>query len=330
MVDWRTTLGLCALCAAVSYVLAHGLAAVAIRCGAVDRPGGHKAHGQPTPLLGGLAVMVALVGVSAVAVVPFPTGWLVGLGIIVAVGLVDDFAPRFPWWLKLAGQIVAASFIAADPRLAPVATTPLATTLLVLWLVACCNALNLLDHGDGLCAVVGALVAAALAMVVATPLAPLAVLLAAACLGFLGRNFPPAKQFLGDGGSHAVGLALGALGAATWGTYGGTATSILALVAIFTLPFGDMLYVAISRLARGRAPYQADRNHIHHRLCQRGWSVRQATLLIYSLATALCATGLAALIWPTLHLLWFVLWLSGLALLIATACHRGDAGHGKD
>src|SRR5262249_2114173 len=170
----------------------------------------------PVPRLGGVGVARGALLRAVVAGVATP--WLVCTALVSALGLVDDLRPlraglRFALQLALAGAFVA--WVGPPSRLLLVpgcelALPPaLAAALAVLFLVGVLNIYNFMDGMDGLAGTQA--VCAGIALAATGPgLAPL--VLAAASAGFLVPNFPPAKIFLGDAGSTALGFGLAALG----------------------------------------------------------------------------------------------------------------------
>ena len=196
----------------------------AARWGFLDRPGGHKGHQRATPLGGGLAIWLAVVGVFAVgqlvlwgldrgilSVDAMPTvvqtHWqgllfrsaklwtlLAAASVMMALGLVDDLR-GLPWQLRLAVQVLVAVVVVCQGwRLALFLDLPWLTGLLsVLWIVGLTNTFNMLDNMDGLAAGVAAIAALVLAAVlllactaVAAPAAdrPIVILIMTDDLGF--------------------------------------------------------------------------------------------------------------------------------------------------
>jgi UDP-GlcNAc:undecaprenyl-phosphate GlcNAc-1-phosphate transferase len=305
-------------------------AAAARRLGALDRPGGRKAHGRETPLLGGAAVFTALAlpvggGLALLAVfrdAPLPASlsglagerahaleeapkalaFLAGAAVMLATGLLDDFRKAtFRPLSKLLGQTAAAIVLVAGGARTDVFGAPLSNAIAsVFWVVAVANAMNFLDHADGVAAGV-ALIATGIFTVVAIALEQYLIALALAALGgalagFLPYNFPPARIFLGDAGALFVGYALAGLtlleSYVTRESPG--LFPVLLPPIVLALPLFDMAAVVLARALAGRPIYEGDRNHLHHRLSRLGMSPRQATLTVY-VATFALGAGAAAL-----------------------------------
>ncbi|MEM9586434.1 MAG: MraY family glycosyltransferase [Planctomycetota bacterium] len=233
--------------------------------------------------------------------------------LLVVLGLLDD---RFgiPWPLRLGVQFATAGFVVSylDIRLtAFIGAAWLTAFLSVVWIVALINSFNMLDNMDGLSGGVAAIIAASMAAVMLTtpdpstakPQVLVAALLLVVCgalLGFLWHNRPPARIFMGDGGSYLVGflIAVAMLMATYAGASDGTPGNprphaILAPLCAMAVPLYDMTTVLWIRIREGRSPFQGDRSHFSHRLVELGLSRTQAVLTIH-LVTATC--GLAAIL----------------------------------
>jgi UDP-GlcNAc:undecaprenyl-phosphate GlcNAc-1-phosphate transferase len=316
---------------------------LALRVGALDRPGGYKAHGRAVPLLGGVAVFFGWTG----GVVWFLAGdriedvaglAAIGLGslIILLAGLIDDLKGLSPQY-KLAWQVAAASVAGLalallGVRLDLFLTWPSLPIILltVVWVVAITNSVNFLDNMNGLCAGVGAVAALTLAAVNyrsgAFTAATGSAALAGACLGFLPYNWPRARIFLGDTGSMLIGFLLAAV--SVMGVYTrGAQVPVLAVFTplfVFGVPVLDLLLVTVIRLRIGHPPWVGDRRHISHRLVRRGMHPAAAVATLWA-AGAAC--GLAALLLPTVGAeqapLLLALLVCALGALAAAAGMRG-------
>jgi UDP-GlcNAc:undecaprenyl-phosphate GlcNAc-1-phosphate transferase len=176
----------------------------------------------------------------------------------------------------------------------------------VLWIVAVTNAINFMDNMDGLAGGVSAI--AATLFMIATILnaqwfiAGTLALLIGSLVGFLVFNYPPAKVFMGDGGSLVVGFVLAILTART--TYfdpndpdfalGGGWYGVFMPLIVLAIPLYDFLSVTLIRIGHGKSPFVGDQQHFSHRLVQRGLSKRAAVLVIWA-ATAVTGIGGIAL-----------------------------------
>jgi len=317
---------------AASVVLTIVARRVALRIGFVDRPGGHKSHRAPMPYGGGAAIFVAAwaaIGLTLAAAYLIPESWTVAhfgelarayLGgirtrtqqtlvlltgglVLHVLGLVDDKWP-LPPWRKLLLIVAVAVFVAAEGRIriAEFAGVPASVALTTIWFVVIINSLNFLDNMDGLSAGIGTICLAGFAvcgLMAGQVLVPaLACVFLGAVAGFLIFNFPPARIFMGDGGSLVVGYMLATVSVLTTYYQSGHGAPPYALaipLVILAVPLYDFTSVVVIRLLEGRNPMKGDQRHFSHRLVDRGLDRRQAVLTIY-LATA--TTVLAATLLP--------------------------------
>lgn len=226
-----------------------------------------------------------------------------------AMGLYDD-RRALGWKAKLAVQVACAALLAIffDVRLFTFLDSLLhlgpapSIACSILWIVVICNAVNFLDNMDGLAGGVAA-ISGALFMVAAILndqwfIAATLGLLVGGLAGFLVFNFPPAKIFMGDGGSLVVGFLLGVLTART--TYfdpdrperllSGEWYGVFMPLTVLAVPLYDFASVTFLRLRQGKSPFVGDQQHFSHRLVQRGLSRRGAVLFIWSVALV-CGLG---------------------------------------
>jgi UDP-GlcNAc:undecaprenyl-phosphate GlcNAc-1-phosphate transferase len=190
--------------------------------------------------------------------------------------------------------------------------------LTILWVLAITNAFNLIDGLDGLAAgsaLFSTLVVFVVGLLGGSPLVSLITLaLAGAILGFLRFNFNPATIFLGDCGSLFIGFMLSALA-----LQGAQKAPTIIAVAIPVVSFGlPILETALSlarRFISGRPVFTADREHIHHKLLQRGLSHRQVVIVLYAVSAVFALLSLF-LLWPTGSTLGLVLAVLGTGVWI--------------
>ena len=278
--------------------------------GAVDQPSERRINKVPIPRMGGLAIFLGFV-LTALLFVPLSTqvtGILLGAVIIAVMGAVDDIVSLNPW-IKLLGQIVAAVVVircgvvfdaVSDPNpLSEVAFIEigwLSVPLTVLWIVACTNAVNLIDGLDGLAVGVSAissLTMLVVSLIVSDPAVSL--LLAAltgACLGFMPYNLNPAKIFMGDVGSQLLGFVLSTVSILGLFKMHAIITFVVPFLAL-ALPLADTTFAFFRRILRGQSPFHPDRGHLHHRLLDMGLSQKQAVALMYGISALL---GIAAVL----------------------------------
>ena len=280
------------------------------RVGAVDQPRERGLSEHPTPLLGGLAILAAVLVSSLIFIDPGVAddekirGILAGAILVTLVGALDD---RFdlPAAIKFTGQIVAATIpVVAGVEVANI-TLPFigavdlgsaGAPLTVLGIVFVINVVNFSDGVDGLAAGVCAISAVAFSIIAFDlgrgSAAVLAAIIAGAAAGFLVFNFHPAKVFMGDAGSNLLGLLLACVA-----VEGAVKTQVvLALVfplLVLAVPFLDTTFVVLKRLKYGRPVYVADQSHFHHRMNRIGFSQRKTVLYLYAWTTLVAGFAVA-------------------------------------
>ena len=190
--------------------------------------------------------------------------------------------------------------------------------LTILWVIGISNAFNLIDGLDGLAAG-SALFSTLVVFVVAVFsqsgfVSLLALALAGAILGFLRFNFNPATIFLGDSGSLFIGFMLSAL-ALAGAQKAPTVIAVAIPVVSFGLPILETALSVLRRIIGGRPVFTADREHIHHKLLQRGLSHRQVVIVLYAVSAMFALLSLF-LLWPTGSTLGLVLAVLGTGVWI--------------
>jgi len=233
---------------------------------------------------------------------------LLGAGtVLVALGLWDDRRGLSPW-LRLGIQFLVAAFVVIGLGFGLTAFIPLpwlTTILSIVWIVAVINSFNMLDNMDGLSGGVATIVALSLAIVMFSTsesakgpqwfVASLLTVVAGATLGFLWHNRPPARIFMGDGGSYFVGFLIAvATLVATYASYDSvTPHAVFSPLCAMAVPLYDLTTVLWIRFREGRSPFEGDQSHFSHRLVAMGMTRPKAVYTIW-LVTATC--GLAAVL----------------------------------
>ncbi len=316
---------------------------LSFRVGAVAIPGSRRIHDRPTGHLGGLSLCLGFSAAVAIFGRGIPNwGPIVGIGVAVTALLALDDRLDLPYWTKLVLQLGCSLVVAAGfGVLITTVHLPggvvrlgwLAIPLTVIWMMGMQTSINLLDGVDGLAAGVVAIVAGILLVAAVDRLSIdmnqsgvilLCAALVGACLGFLLFNFAPAKIFMGDSGSHFLGLMVGII------TIVGVAkvTAGLALVvpvAALGLPITDTAFAIVRRQRAGRSFAEADTRHLHHRLLARGLSVRETAVAFYLVTAILGCIGLAIFGHRTILATAMVLLAVSLGLLGWRVRRRGPA-----
>jgi len=253
----------------------------ALAIGFVDRPAPHKSHTSPTPYLGGVGLVLAVLVGAMFAWPPTRSVEVVVLGgpVIGCLGLLDD-RWTVPVHVRLAAEIgLAAAAVAAGLRIHATDLRLIDDAITAAWIVGMTNAINLVDNMDGLAASVSAVASVAmLALAVAGErpgTAVLAASLAGAAMGFMAYNKPPALIFMGDAGSLFLGFVLAVCSIDIASDLESPAAFVIPLM-LLALPVVDTTVVTVGRVRRGRSIFQGGRDHLSHRLVARGMSAGRA------------------------------------------------------
>jgi UDP-GlcNAc:undecaprenyl-phosphate/decaprenyl-phosphate GlcNAc-1-phosphate transferase len=269
-----------------------GCERIAARYGFVKQPHEDRWHRRPVPVLGGVAIMVATV--SAVAWLGALRGRLLTLVVAAlvmgALGLLDDVRPVRPV-VKLVAQIALTGVLVQADLVLRLTKMPVVDIgLTLLWVVGITNAFNLLDNMDGLAAGMAAITAAfRLVFFLLENNAPAATITASflgAVTGFLIRNLPPARIFMGDAGSLFLGFFLAGLCLVEEaGYYSRGVTAVLAVpVLLMAIPIFDTTFVTVTRFVTGQRVSQGGRDHTSHRLVALGGSEGRALVILFGIS----------------------------------------------
>lgn len=304
-----------------TFVLTPYMIKVAKKIGAVDVPKDERRmHSKPMPKFGGPAIILGFL-LSAIYLIISSSiegninlfgeehylyklmGFLFGTMILSSVCFLDDIKGINPL-AKLTGQIIAAGIVVLfgiriDNFDIPflqgniVLGNALSIIITMGWIVGITNAINLIDGLDGLSSGIAIISSVSMLIIFALNSSPfiaiiLITALVGALTGFLPFNFNPARTFLGDIGSNFIGFTLSIvsiLGIAKTAT----AFVIVLPIIVLGLPIFDTVSAIIRRLIKGKsikAIIQADKGHLHHKLIDKGFSQKEAVLILYGISVA--------------------------------------------
>lgn len=302
----------------------------ALKKGLVDIPGSRTSHAAPTPRGGGVVFVAVTVIASGIL---YWYGHITRTEIILVtcsflmatVGVADDYLKlrnslRFVAQLFVATLFLVLNGVPETLSLAPL-TIPLgvlAWPLCVLFIVWSVNLFNFMDGLDAFAsmeaiiifAVLGALGAAA----GASHFSILMLILAASIAGFLKWNFPPAKIFMGDGGSYFLGFMIA--GAALVSDTG-RGIPLMVPITLYALFWFDATVTLTRRMLTGEEWYRAHRSHAYQRLHQAGYSHLAVTGYALLVNAALAGLAVAGFFHPQYLLILFAAALTLLAVLYA-------------
>jgi UDP-GlcNAc:undecaprenyl-phosphate GlcNAc-1-phosphate transferase len=295
---------------------------LAQRFGWLDVPADERrVHAVAVPRLGGVAVFGSVM--LALLLLPFVDNlvtrqlagqWqgvvavLASSALVFLFGVYDDLTGASAMWKFLAQGAAAILLYYLGGRVEAV-TIPfvgsfqlppvLGFGVTLVWVIGISNAFNLIDGLDGLAT--GASLFAALVMLGVslvnghTLVTVISIALVGALIGFLRYNFNPASIFLGDSGSLFIGFLLAAL-SVTGTQKASTVVAVAIPLMAFALPVIDTGFTLARRFVGGKPLFEGDREHIHHKLLELGWSQRRVAFALYGV----CALfGLLALLFTS-------------------------------
>lgn len=357
---------LMALAAAATYLATPAVRALACRLGAVTPVRQRDVHVQPTPRMGGVAMLVGMTVAMVIASqMPFldrvftdftPWAILASAALVSLLGVFDDLWD-LDWLTKLLGQVLAAGLMAwQGVQLVTfpifgltIGSSRLSLVVTVLVVVTVINAVNWVDGLDGLAA--GLLAIGGTAFFIYTYMLTrlgsptdysnlatlIIVLVVGVCIGFLPHNFHPARIFMGDSGAMLLGLTMSAAAIVVTGQINPAVIQsrqafpaflpLLLPVAVLMLPLVDMVATTVRRLAKGKSPFHADRTHIHHRLLDFGHSHRAVVLIMYCWAVVIGFAAAALALFPLVRVVPIAL--VGIVLAIIVTVRLPRAAKGK-
>mgnify|MGYP000704601323 CR=1 FL=1 len=272
----------------------------------MDHPNARSLHATPTPRIGGIGVVVAIsissFLIQSLVLLPFTLGLLM----LAAISLLDDYKNLPAHWRLLAHVLVAVVYVLAFSRLQ--GSGWFVAILAIVWMT---NLYNFMDGADGLAGGMAVIGFGTLGMAAwgagDQDVAMFCAAIASAALAFLFFNFPPAKIFMGDTGSIPLGFL-----AASIGVYGTSQNYWPALfpVMIFSPFILDASVTLLKRALRGEKIWRAHREHYYQRLIRMGWSHRKMTLASYALMLVCALLGLTYFQQSESASLLVALWLS--------------------
>jgi len=268
----------------------------------LDHPGGRKLQANPVAYLGGLSIVTPITLGSFLVL--FTTlsvdlkqqlffGLIIPAIVIAIVGLLDDIYQLPPWprFISQTAVGTATSFILylSGSGVEIFSNHLLNSAATIIWTVTIINALNFIDNMDGLATSIS--IVASFSLFILSFLnnqylvAALSLAIFSSCLGFLFWNKKPASIYLGDAGSLYLGFLLAAISIRIDLDNNSAPIRALILILILAIPVIDTTQVIISRIAKGKSPFQGGRDHISHLLLNRGLSQRTVVYILTTSAT---------------------------------------------
>jgi len=305
-----------------------------------DKPGGRKTHNRFVPNLGGVAIFAGF-ALSFICWTNFSDSvylqyLILGLILLHFLGVKDDIVPLVPY-KKLGGQIIAATVLVI-PGMFRIndlhgilgiyhLSVSAAIGLSIFAVILLINSFNLIDGIDGLAGGISLLISLLFSYIFwrsgLNNILVASLALAGALVGFLFYNRQPARIFMGDAGSMCIGYLMAAFSFQFMNSASAVPNGLFhrnpgVLLAVFIVPLFDTLRVFTIRILDKKSPFEADSNHIHHKLLRMGLSHGMAsiTLTLVNLGFIIMAYFLQDLN-PNLFIL-ITLFAAGLLSLIPT------------
>ena len=293
-----------------------------------------KIHEGDIPRIGGFGIFISFCFGSLVMFVlnrfvfahasdiePFRAYWplFVGMLLIHALGLVDDFINVKPW-IKIVVEVLAAVLVIifgyplltmAFPEIGiSFRLGPFSYAVSLVWIIGMTNAMNLVDGLDGLAGGISAIAALSIG-VISLALgnyitASMGLILFGSIVGFLVFNFPPAKIFMGDGGSLFLGFTVATL--PFFGNHDPVRASLLLITAITVslVPILDTFSSMLRRAINRKPFYHPDRAHLHHKLLDIGLKNHSILIIIYAFCLILGGICLLAALFDHPLFTWLI------------------------
>jgi UDP-GlcNAc:undecaprenyl-phosphate GlcNAc-1-phosphate transferase len=287
---------------------------IALKIGLTDQPCHRKQHKEPTPLIGGLAIYLAILLTLSISLINFPNqaAFFAAATLLVFVGLIDDYK-NLSVKIRLIAQIAATLIMTemADIKIndlgdlfasGNVNLGIYATAFTVFAVVGGINAFNMIDGIDGLAGSLTLISIMSIAIVSWLfqywALLDFCIVMIASIIAFLIFNLrifgrANAKIFLGDTGSTLFGFTVCwlAIYASQDENRIITPATVLWIIAV---PLFDSVCIMLRRISKGRSPFTPDREHLHHILSLAGYSVNQILIILIVTSLILSITGIAA------------------------------------
>lgn len=295
------------IAAIISYLLGVFIVPLVIayskKQGLIDQPNERKIHKEPISRLGGVAIfsstMLTFLFLVFLSYYPYGSllsGILLGSSLMFLLGLVDDvytLNAKFKLFIQvMISTLVYLLGVKIDTIINPfggvIQLGHFSYLITILWIVGISNAVNFIDGIDGLA---GSVITVnsitlgiiAVAMVPPNPMSALiAFILAGSMLAFLTYNFNPAKIFMGDSGALFSGFLLATL--SITGVMKAATLAIMLPFVVLAVPIIDITYASLRRISKGKSPFVADAEHIHHKLLKAGFTQNMTVAILTSIA----------------------------------------------
>ncbi len=252
------------------------------------------------PLVGGIAVAIVFIALSAIFIYPVFTRELKGIILSVLLmflfGIVDDWK-ELSVIAKFSAQLIATVVLMSfgiKAQIVYIGNIPNAI-ITFLWVIGITNAFNHLDVTDGLAAGTAIMVSLSLFIIASInhdpSIALLALILTASVLACFAYNFPPAKIYLGNTGSHFLGFLMAGMALAISYAPMHRKIALLSPLVILGLPIFDTAFLILVRLIKKKLPFNKSNDHLALKLFAKGYSKKKTLLIMLALCFSFCFFG---------------------------------------
>ena len=275
---------------------------IALKTDIVDKPNqNHKTHVNAVPYLGGVAIILTIVFVTLVGAtfIDFSQSSItLALSVILPslflgiIGLIDDIRQLSPTSRfvaqTLTGIFTASFLIVTNTTGSPTGIKSLDFLITTFWIVGVTNSINFFDNHDG--GASGAVAISSLGLFFLASIsgqyfiAALAIVLSGACTGFLFWNRNPARIYMGDAGALFLGMMIASLLVRFEPNPINRIASFSIPIFILAIPILDTSVAVLSRLRRGKSPFEGGKDHLSHRLTRLGFTRKKTALTLWSLS----------------------------------------------
>ncbi len=255
------------------------------------------------PLVGGIGLALSFILSSLIVFSIYGIANLNIKGVIFAsllmliFGIIDDWR-ELSIISKFLVQIIATSLLIAFGVRTQIIHLGNFFNILItfIWVLGITNAFNHLDIMDGLCAGVGLIVSLSFFIVALlnadVNVAILSLILAAAIISFLFYNFPPAKVYLGNAGSHFLGFTLAAIAMIISYAPLERKVALVSPLLILGLPIYDTTFLILMRWKSKRSILKKSKDHLTLRFLNLGYSHRRTLIYMYMLGILFSLVGI--------------------------------------
>ncbi|MBO2590362.1 UDP-N-acetylglucosamine--undecaprenyl-phosphate N-acetylglucosaminephosphotransferase [Shewanella algae] len=306
---------------------------LAIKAGLVDLPNERKIHVGAIPLTGGISIFIGVLLTSMLFIKQSQTFnlYIISSALILFIGVLDDkydLSVKF----RIFSQVLAASLMIFGTELylkslgfifgpVEVILGPIGVVVTTIAVIGAINAFNMVDGIDGLAGMLSLVTFSSLVFLLARAgsdwyLLPLLFIAAITAYLMFNLSWPRnlGKIFMGDAGSMLIGLTV------VWLLVIGTSEGVNAFqpvtaLYLIAIPLMDMTAIMYRRIRKGKSPFRADRDHLHHIFERAGFNRRQTLAIITAMAVFIAIAGCLAEIYSLPE------WMRFLFFIIIFSCY---------